>query len=150
MGLEFEVEVPEELNHDDPATLAAPLELGTMSWGWLLGYRFLRAEMAPVDESGPVAGGALLHLGSTACSGNPAAGTVVCQNPNRADVRLSGFDALTSRVVLDLGALFAGTDLTLDSLCHSTGELCSAPFDSLGLDLTTGAASGEQTAFRVE
>jgi len=150
VGIAFRVSVPEELNHQDPALQPAPLEFGTMSWGWLLGYRFLRAELAPVDESGAVPGAALVHLGSTACSGNPAAGTVVCQNSNRSDVRLDEFDSTTSSVVIDVGALFASVDLSEDSPCHSTGELCSGPFSSLGIDLETGAASGGQTVFRVE
>lgn len=151
VGLAFSVSVPEAINHDDPAQTPAPLELGSMSWGWLLGYRFLRAEMATVDEAGPVPGAAaLLHLGSTACSGNPRAGTVECARPNRNEVRLTAFDAAADRVVIDVGALFAGADLSSDSLCHSTGEFCPAPFSSLGIDLDTGAPSEAQTAFRVE
>jgi uncharacterized repeat protein (TIGR04052 family) len=150
VGIAFTVGVPEAINHADPALQPAPLELGSMSWGWLLGYRFLRAEMAPVDEAGPVPGAALLHLGSTSCSGNPQAGTVVCSKPNRNEVRLDEFDAITNSVVIDVAALFANTDLAEDSLCHSTGEFCSGPFSSLGIDFDTGAASAGQTVFRVE
>lgn len=150
VGVAFRVSVPEALNHDDPAGLPAPLELGSMSWGWLLGYRFLRAEMAPVSEAGPVAGAALLHLGSTACSGNPQAGTVVCANPNRNQVRLDGFDASSSTVVVDVGALFADTDLSQDSLCHSSGEPCESLFEKLGVDLATGAPLTTQSVFRLE
>ncbi len=150
VGVAFRVSVPEALNHDDPAALPAPLELGSMSWGWLLGYRFMRAEMAPVGEDGPVAGAALLHLGSTACSGNPQAGTVVCANPNRNEVRLDGFDPTTSTIVADVAALFADTDLSQDSLCHSTGELCAGPFEKLGVDLSTGSPLPAQSVFRLE
>jgi uncharacterized repeat protein (TIGR04052 family) len=150
VGIAFTLGVPESINHADPALQPAPLELGSMSWGWLLGYRFLRAEMAPVSEGEPVPGAALLHLGSTSCSGNPQAGTVVCTRPNRNEVRLDEFDALTNSVVIDVGALFANTDLAEDSLCHSTGEFCAGPFSSLGIDSATGAASDGQTVFRVE
>jgi uncharacterized repeat protein (TIGR04052 family) len=150
VGVAFRVGVPESINHVDPALQPPPLELGSMSWGWLLGYRFLRAELAPVDEAGPVPGAALLHLGSTACRGNPQAGTVVCANSNRNDVRLDEFDALTNSVVFDVAALFESTDLASDALCHSTGEFCPGPFSSLGIDFDTGAPSEGQTAFRVE
>jgi uncharacterized repeat protein (TIGR04052 family) len=150
VGIAFSVSVPESINHADPALQPAPLELGSMSWGWLLGYRFLRAEMAPVGEAGPIPGAGLIHLGSTSCSGNPQAGTVVCTRPNRNEVRLDEFDALTNSVVIDVGALFANTDLAEDSLCHSTGEFCPGPFSSLGIDLADGAPSDGQTAFRVE
>lgn len=150
VGIAFRVSVPESINHDDPALAPAPLELGSMSWGWLLGYRFFRAEMAPVGDEGPLPGAGLLHLGSTACSGNPQAGTVVCTNPNRNQIRLDGFDVGTNRIVADVGALFENTDLSEDSLCHSTGEYCAGPFSSLGIDLASGAPSETQTFFRVE
>jgi uncharacterized repeat protein (TIGR04052 family) len=150
VGVAFTLGVPESINHADPALQPAPLELGSMSWSWLLGYRFLRAEMAPVDAQGPLPGGALLHLGSTSCSGNPQAGTVACDLPNRGEVRLDGFDALSDSIVIDVAALFADTDLSQDALCHSTGEFCAAPFSKLGIDLATGAPSAGQTVFRVE
>lgn len=149
-GIAFSVSVPESQNHLDPATQPAPLELGSMSWGWLLGYRFLRAEMAPVGDGAPATGIGLLHLGSTACTGNPQAGTVVCSRPNRNEVQLTGFDAAASTIVADIAALFENTDLQAESLCHSTGELCAGPFVSAGVNLATGAALPEQTLFRVE
>jgi uncharacterized repeat protein (TIGR04052 family) len=150
VGIAFRMGVPEALNHSDPVTLAAPLALGAMSWGWLLGYKFIRAEMvqAGVEEGAPGVG--LVHLGSTACSGNPQAGTVVCTNPNRNEVRLTGFDPATSRIVADVAALFAEVDLTQGGLCHASEEVCAAPFESLGIDLATGQAVEAQTFFRVE
>lgn len=150
VGIAFTVGVPESINHADPALQPAPLELGSMSWSWLLGYRFLRAELAPVDGDGPVPGGALLHLGSTSCSGNPQAGTVDCGLANRSEVRLDEFDALTNSIVIDVAALFADTDLSQDALCHSTGAFCAAPFANLGIDFDSGAPSEGQTVFRVE
>jgi uncharacterized repeat protein (TIGR04052 family) len=150
VGIAFRMGVPEALNHSDPVTQAAPLELGAMSWGWLLGYKFLRAEMLETGVEAGAVGVGLVHLGSTACSGNPQAGSVVCTNPNRNDVRLTGFDPATNRIVADVATLFAELDLTGDGLCHSSQEVCAAPFESLGIDLATGQASAAQTFFRVE
>lgn len=148
MGLEFEVEVPEELNHDDPATLAAPLELGTMSWGWLLGFKFLVAELEQTGAEG-TAGQGLLHLGSTSCTGSPAAGTVVCANPNRVRVQLTEFDAAANSIVIDVGALFQSTDLSQDASCHSSG-VCAGAFEQLGLSFASGQPEGTQRVFSVE
>lgn len=51
-GLRITIGVPESLNHADPATAVEPLQAGGMSWGWLLGYKFLVAEMAQVSAAG--------------------------------------------------------------------------------------------------
>ena len=144
LGLAFRVGVPEQANHADPALQPEPLRAGAMSWGWLSGYKFLRAEL------GAPGGGAALHLGATACSGDPAANDVACARSNRPEVVLMGFDPAASPVVADVGALFAGTDLTASSVCHSSGEVCEPMFSSLGLDLASGAPGGAQRVFRVE
>jgi uncharacterized repeat protein (TIGR04052 family) len=142
-GVAFRVGVPEAVNHNNPAAQPAPLAAGNMAWGWLSGYRFLRAEL------GAEGGGGVLHLGSAACTGDPALGSVSCARPNRADVRLTGFDPATDTIVADIGAIFAGTDLSVPSLCHSAGAACDGMFASLGVDLTSGQSSGAQSVFRV-
>jgi len=142
-GLAFRVGVPESLNHDDPALAPAPLAAGTMSWGWLSGYKFLRADL------GTESAGGVLHLGSTGCTGDPATDSVTCARANRPEVTLVGFDAATSRVVADVGRLFAGLDLDSAGPCHSAGEACGAMFESLGVDLTSGASTGAQSVFSV-
>ena len=142
-GVAFRVGVPEAVNHRDPATQPAPLAAGNMAWSWLSGYRFLRAEL------GSDAGGAVLHLGSAACSGDAAAGSVTCARANRADVSLDGFDAASYVIVADIVAIFAGTDLAASALCHSAGAPCQPMFDSLGVDLASGASAVGQTVFRV-
>ncbi len=141
-GLAFRVGVPESVNHNDPATQAAPLAAGNMAWGWLGGYRFLRAEL------GATGGGGVLHLGSAACTGDPAAGSVACARANRANVTLTGFNAATDTVVADIGAIFSGADLASVSMCHSSGASCGPLFDSLGVDLQSGQSDGSQVAFR--
>jgi uncharacterized repeat protein (TIGR04052 family) len=142
-GIAFRVGVPESINHDNPATQPAPLAAGNMAWGWLSGYRFLRAEL------GTEGGGGVLHLGSAACTGDPAAGSVNCARPDRASVSLTGFDAATGTIIADIGALFAGSDLATATLCHSSGAACGPLFDRLGVSLETGQATGAQSMFRM-
>jgi uncharacterized repeat protein (TIGR04052 family) len=155
-GVVFSNGVPEALNHADPATLPAPLQAGGMSWGWLLGYKFVVAELAelPAADAGVpdagLPGFSLLHLGSTACTGNPGAGGVQCARPNRNEVRLDAFDPAASRVVIDVGALFALTDLRQQAQCHSAGEFCEPLFAGVGLAFTDGLPSGAQRVYRVE
>jgi uncharacterized repeat protein (TIGR04052 family) len=151
-GIAFSNGVPEALNHADPSRLPPPLQAGSMSWGWLSGYRFLMAEIAsaagPGDAGAP--GSALLHLGSTACSGNPSAGSISCSKPNRNRVRLPEFDADTDAVVIDLAELFAGMDLATVTTCHSSGDDCAPLFARIGLDLTSGTPTEGQSIYRVE
>jgi len=142
-GVAFRVGVPESTNHGDPAVQPAPLAAGSMAWGWLSGYKFLRAEL------GSATGGGVLHLGSAACSGDPAAGSVTCIRGNRAEVSLAAFDAASDVIVADIGAIFAGSDLDASTLCHSAGATCEPMFDSLGVDLANGASTAGQTVFRV-
>lgn len=142
-GLAFRIGVPEAVNHDDPAQQPAPLSAGTMSWGWLSGYKFMRAEL------GTAGGGGVLHLGAAGCSGDATLGSVSCARSNVRDVVLSGYDPATSSVSADIGALFAGVDVASAGPCHSSGEACAAPFASLGLGLAGGQNAGEQSVFSV-
>jgi uncharacterized repeat protein (TIGR04052 family) len=152
VALSFENGVPEALNHADPAAQPPPLQPGGMHWGWLLGYRFLVAEVAGEQApGGESTGSALFHLGSTDCSGAIAGGGVVCKRPNRNRVRLEGFDLAADEVVVDVLRLFDGMDLNRVTTCHSGGgEECSSFFERVGIDAVDGAAHGEQTLFRVE
>jgi uncharacterized repeat protein (TIGR04052 family) len=147
-GLVFTNAVPEALNHADPASLPPPLQAGSMSWGWLQGYRFLVAELAALPSGDAGAGGsALLHLGSSACSGNPSAGGIRCDRPNRNRVRLSDFDPDSDAVTLDVGLLFHGTDLGRVNTCHSSGPDCAPLMERVGLDLTDGSATAQQSVY---
>jgi uncharacterized repeat protein (TIGR04052 family) len=147
-GLAFTNAVPQTLNHADPASLPAPLQAGSMSWGWLQGYRFLMAELVavPSGDAG-VGGSALLHLGSSACSGNPSAGGIRCDRPNRNRVRLSDFDPDSDAVILDVGLLFQGTDLGRVSTCHSSGPDCAPFMERVGLELADGSATAQQSVY---
>ena len=116
-----------------------------MFWVWRHGYKFLR-----VEAHRPDAPALSVHLGSTGCSGEaPTDRPARCTRPNRARVRLDGFDPRRDGVDFDLGALFA--DLTLpadraDAGCESAPDDpdCQGIFDALGL---SGARA--QRAFRV-
>jgi uncharacterized repeat protein (TIGR04052 family) len=142
-GVAFRVGVPELINHGNPAVQPVPLAAGNLNWGWLQGYRFLRAEL------GAGSGGGVLHLGSAACTGDPVAGSVSCARANRADVALDGFDVQNDTIVADVAAIFADVDLAAPNLCHSSGAACQAMFDSFGVDLESGQSSGTQSVFRV-
>lgn len=181
-GIAFANGVPEQLNHADPSVAPAPLQAPGASWNWLLGYRFVMAEvvgselrpvspavaagtttppahgsMAPAPTGGhnPAAGSmsssgrGMAHLGSTACSGNPALG-FRCQKPNRPHIRLPDFDPSVHTIVADFGAIFRESDLDAGAECHSGGELCAPMFRALGLDFATGLALPTQSVFHVE
>ncbi len=179
-GLVLVVGVDESSNHLDPATARGPLQAGSMSWGWLLGYKFFVAELGEVVAAGdadgigpspagsdagsdagppssdagapatPALGIGLLHLGSTSCVGSPAAGDITCARPNRSEVRFESFDLATQTVVVDVGALFGETDLGGDAQCHSSGAACPPLFEAFGLDFDTGRGAAGQRVFRAE
>lgn len=163
VGLAFSTSVPFDLNHADPTSLPAPLQPSDMSWGWLLGYKFVKAEVRQVlpesdvdagaDASAPLPGAGIFHLGSTACQNVADASAemlVECAKPNRNDVVLDEFNPAESTVVLDVARLFGDSDLSAMAMCHSIGAACEPLFTNLGVDYGTGAAGGEPTAFRVE
>ena len=90
-----------------------------------------------------------LHLGSTACSGNPALG-IRCRKSNRTLVKLADFDPHTSTIVADLGALFATSNLVEGALCHGASAACPALFGRLGIDYDTGMPAASQAVFYVK
>jgi uncharacterized repeat protein (TIGR04052 family) len=163
VGLAFSTSVPFDLNHADPTSLPAPLQPSDMTWGWLLGYKFVKAEVRQVlpesdadagpDAAVPMPGAGILHLGSTACQNVTDAAAemlVECAKPNRNDVVLSEFNPSENAVVLDVAQLFEETDLRAMAMCHSMGDACGDMFTSLGVNYETGATLAEQAAFRVE
>jgi uncharacterized repeat protein (TIGR04052 family) len=150
IGISFVNGVPEEINHADPAGLTAPLQNATaLSWGWLTGFRFVKAELR---QSGAVEtpGLGLVHVGATACSGDPQLGSVSCVRANRNHILLDRFDPNRNTVTVDAAAIFAGTDLTQQAECHGAGSFCDTMFEALGIDIGTGQPSGGQTVFGVK
>ena len=159
-GIVFTNGVPDPLNHGDPLTLPAPLQAGAMSWGWLYGFKFIKAELGATatPAADAAAGLGLLHLGSIGCDNSVDGGstnynappTVVCTQPDRNEVRLTGFDPTVHAIVADVGAIFAATDLSKDQQCHSAGDACPSMFWAMGLDFATGARLTTQTVYHFE
>jgi len=149
-GLAFTVGVPEDLNHGDPLFLPAPLGASSMTWGWLYGFKFIKVELQQVVEEGS-AGDGVFHLGSNGCTGNPGVGDVECSLPNRAPIELAPFDWASQSVALDVAALFAETNLAIESQCHSfQPDVCPPVFDRTGVDFDTGLPAPTQVVFSVQ
>lgn len=155
VGVRWQLGVPFALNHSDVTTAAAPLNLAAMAWSWQAGRKFAKIEVS--EDGGPAwqSKTFYVHLGSTGCSGDPAAGeTVGCSFPNRAEVALEKFDPARQLVAVDLKALFAGVDVAVNGSgapgCMSapTDPECPTIFRSLGLKLGTTART-RQSVFGV-
>lgn len=145
-GLQFRLGVPEALNHRDVLTAPAPLNLTSLFWSWLGGYKHLRIDL----QTGPAAGWKL-HLGATGCD-QTAQGTV-CSHPNQALIRLEKFDLATQDVVLDLAALLSETALGTEHggcMADLDDPLCAPLLHALGLPgSATETAAPPQRVFSV-
>ena len=146
-GLRFRIGVPEDLNHADLLSAAAPLNYTDMHWHWAAGYKFLRAGVETEDDS------FWMHLGSSRCAGT--VGNIQgCRSGNRPSVSLREFVPGTHRVTLDLAALFADIDLddTRRTDCSSgpAETTCAAPFSALGLNVENGESIESVGAFSID
>lgn len=155
MGVKFKVGVPFGLNHADVATAPSPLNLSTMFWSWNAGYKFLRVDTRVQADSGPIAYN--MHLGSTGCQGDAQQGGITgCDQPNVAEISLTGVDVTKSIIVADYAKLVEGVDLTVNTSapgCMSglDDTDCAKLFEHLGLAFGQGAAQpAAQTFFRVQ
>lgn len=164
-GVRFTMGVPFALNHTDYAATPQPLDSQAMSWNWQAGRKFAKIEVTdPGGATGTWSAKTFnVHLGSTGCTGNPASGqTVSCVAPNRMEVSLASFDPAAQRIAVDLQALLAGTDITVNRAgaagCMSGGTdpECPNVFRSMAIDWKadgtgTGlpiAGGASQTLFR--
>lgn len=134
-GLSFAIGVPFAQNHVDPTVSAAPLTTTPMFWTWQAGFKFLRidlvptamTEMAGMATAEPGAGhgdakGWFLHLGSSMCdAASKTDAPKSCASENRMAIRLDGFDAATSTVVIDPAPVLAATDLLVNAPETSPG-----------------------------
>ena len=152
-GFKFTVGVPETMNHTSTELEAAPLDLADMGWSWQAGRKFIKIEVDPAggvhrdDES--TAKTWFVHLGSTGCTGNPlSAQQVFCQFPNRIPVRLETFDPEKTQIILNLNALFEGSDLSQDrgGASGCMGNIddpeCKNIYKHLGLHFSGGLPDG--------
>lgn len=137
-GVRFVVGVPADRNHLDAASQPSPLNVSSMFWGWMDGYKFVRVEGRSTGQPG----GVLFHLGATGCTGDARAGTRTCTNANLSEIALDGVteDALrTGSIVADLADLFATTDLDADlggapgCMSLESDPECATIFAELGL-----------------
>jgi uncharacterized repeat protein (TIGR04052 family) len=153
VGIRFQMGVPFEANHGNPSTAPSPLNLTPMQWNWQGGYKFLRIDsgnFSPEDWR--------MHLGSTACDGDPVSGgTTACGAPNRVEVELESFDPGSDVVLADLAALVAGAALDQNQpetpfgcMAGPTDGDCAPLFESLGLPFGGADPSDPQTFFSVE
>lgn len=141
-GLEFSVGVPQELNHQDSAAAASPLNISGMFWSWQSGYKHLRIDASVDDASW------FFHLGSTDCSGDPTQGEdVSCANPNRPTITLTDFNTEANKVVINYSDLMATSDLSTSTpmppgcMSGATDPDCTEVMKSIGLN------GGTQTLF---
>ena len=170
-GLKFTLGVPMALNHGDPTVAPSPLNITAMFWNWQGGYRFLKFDFsspglarAAQAQSGHMmhggghgaASGFAVHLGSTQCqSPSPTQAPSSCGNPNRAAVAFDRFDVAKDTVVVDVGALLAGTNVDVNTSNTSPGCMsspddpdCKDIMQRLGLSYGS-AAPGKPVLFRM-
>jgi uncharacterized repeat protein (TIGR04052 family) len=153
-GLRFTVGVPFEKNHLDVSTAAPPLNVSTLFWSWEGGYKFLRLD----GRTRGLPNGHNLHIGSTECQTSGPNQVTSCQNANRFEVEIADFDFTSSRVVLDVAALFGSSNLDVNQAqtlpgCQSTSTDadCAPLFQRLGLGFGgTPANPAGQLFFRKE
>jgi uncharacterized repeat protein (TIGR04052 family) len=150
-GLKFKVGVPFELNHREPSSAPAPLNLSALWWTWNGGYKFMKIDGATMGL--PM--GFNIHVGSTGCMGNNAGPMNPCAAPNVAEVTLDGFDPARDVVTADLGALVSMSNLEQNApmtppgcMSTATDADCGPIFGALGLAVGGGPARA-QRFFRV-
>lgn len=143
VGVEMTMGVPFALNHSDYAAATKPLDIQAMAWSWQSGRKFAKIEVTdPAGATGTWTAKTFnFHLGSTGCTGNPASGqTVACVAPNRMDFHFHAFNPATQKIAVDVKALLAGTDITVNQAgaagCMSGGTdpECLKVFESLAID----------------
>lgn len=164
-GVHFTLGVPFAQNHQDQTKAGSPLNLSALFWSWNAGYKFARLDVSLTPGTGADAGADaatgtdfVFHLGSTGCVGDAKDGGVTsCSNPNRGDVKITGFDPFAKKILVDYAALVATTDLAHDKggmpgcMSGPTDPECAALLAAAGVDPATGAGKAStQKLFRVE
>lgn len=169
-GVIFEIGVPFTSNHRDPTLAGAPLNYSALTWPWRIGYKFTTIDFdtKPAGErtvqsmegghDTASASGFSVHLGSMDCasSGPRVPPQVPCGSPNRPSYRFADFESQRDVLVLDLAALLAGTDVTVNMPKSPSGCMSGAKdddcvdlMDRFGLTFR-GKSSGGQKFVRVE
>lgn len=163
VGVTMSLGVPFSMNHTNqgadltvtPAAINNSAHPG-MAWAWQGGRKFAKIELTDVlaaEPAGTVGKWAAsvfnVHLGSTNCKGeNPSAGLVSdCDQRNRATVRFAAFNPATQKINVDVRALMAGNDVTVNRSgptgCMSglTDFECTGVFTALQIGFDGAAAT---------
>ena len=137
----FQLGVPFELNHQDQATAATPLNLTSMFWGWQAGYKFLRLDLNVLEIDDIYR----IHLGSTGCAMDENNLVSSCSHPNRAEVVVENLVSSGGDIVFDLMGLLAGIDVGendestgIGCMSDASDSDCEPVFEVLGLNLASG------------
>lgn len=130
-GICFNLGVPYEYNHEltsQNTTSPAPLNVTGMSWVWLGGHKFLKVD--GVGDPGGTNTNFHVHVGSTGCYNDDIVthpfthqqGSNInkvpdfqCSHPNTPRVCLSNFNMDSQDVTIDLAALLADSDVTVNN-----------------------------------
>ncbi|PRQ08126.1 MbnP family copper-binding protein [Enhygromyxa salina] len=158
-GVRFILGVPFDLNHQDLAAAPSPLSVPSMFWVWQGGHKFVRLDLR---NDNPDDNAWFWHLGSTGCTsdGPEAPPEAPCVRPNRLAVELPEFDWSAQTIVMDVGMLLEGVDVSQNTPMTAPGCMsapddpeCMELFPKIGLGLTTGECAtdcSDQQVFRVE
>ncbi len=155
-GVVFELGVPFTMNHLDVGTAVSPLNISSLYWAWAIGHKFMRLDLDVAGTPWNV------HIGSIMCTtdGMTSPPSEECARPNRATIRLEGFDPATDTIEFDAAAIVAQSDITANlgqptpgcqSFPHDEPD-CTSLFSTLGITYTTGSCTtdcSEQTPFRI-
>lgn len=159
VGVRFILGVPFELNHQDVGMAPSPLNVPSMFWTWQGGYKFARVDLRNDNPDGD---SWFWHQGSTGCMsvGPEQPPTEPCTRSNRLPVEFDAFDWQTQTIVLDIGMMLDGVDVSQNTPMTAPGCMsapddpqCMELFPKLGLSLDTGACASDcadQQVFRVE
>ncbi len=155
-GVKFTLGVPSALYHLDAtaSTTAAPLTNNDMFWSWTGGYKHAKIELNPENATttGIYTGGLTntavtpnttastfnFHLGDTNCTAGVPLSTSTCLSENTSTITLAAFNAGTQKVAVDIGALFAQSDLRTESggapgcMSGQTDPQCQAMWSVIG------------------
>lgn len=129
--IRFTLGVPFATNHLNPVSQLSPLNLPSMFWVWQTGHKFIRAELASVNEQW------LFHLGSTGCKAVSVmrAPKQACIYPNTFEFELpvAKHDGKALALNLNLASLLDNVELTQSTSCQSEheNENCLQLFDNL-------------------
>lgn len=116
VGVAFDVAVPNAKNHSLFSSSDTPLNLQAMSWAWLSGRKFMKAELNVADKVHNLSDDTHaplynVHFGRTGCTGDVATGDIACKKDNRISVVLKDKHWQQKTIALDLTALFSQTNI---------------------------------------